>query len=401
MHISGFSRMTPWERLKALQLHTSTDALNALIGGTPLDALELMSECVVGGFTLPLSMVTGVCVFGVDHCVAMCTEEPSVVAAANAGSALFSRAGGVSVEVQKPVTRAQIVIIAHDLMQAPLATARLMNKRESLLKLANDCDPGLKIAGGDAFSLEFECLQDSCVTETFIVGNLDVHTVDAMGANIVNTMAEILLQETMKSLNAIFPLGAFEPGMAILTNNGEGRIAKARIALPFTLLDNYKRDVSGAELARRIELASKFALVSPERAVTHNKGILNGVFAVETPLGQDTRAQSAAAFDFACRTGEHKPLSTWRCVEDKLVGELCMPVVVGLVGGARHALESIDAAFEAAQIDDYETLCGIILAIGLAQNFSALAALTTEGIQAGHMKLHARKLLMQHSSNKI
>jgi len=389
--------MTPWERLKALQLHTSTDALNALIGGTSLDALELMSECVVGGFTLPLSMITGVCVFGVDHCVAMCTEEPSVVAAANAGSALFSRAGGVTVEVKKPVTRAQIVIIAHDVMEAPVAAARLMMKRNALLKLANDCDPGLKMAGGDAFALEFECIQDACVKEAFIVGKLDVHTVDAMGANIVNTMAEILLQEAMKSLNAVFPAGVFEPGMAILTNDGEGRMAKARIELPLTLLDNYKQNIPGDELARRIELASKFALVSPERAVTHNKGILNGIFAVETPLGQDTRAQSAAALNYACRTGSHKPLSFWNKVDDKLVGEICMPVVVGLVGGARHALESIDAAYEAAQIDDYETLCGVILAVGLAQNFSALAALTTEGIQAGHMKLHARKQLMQRN----
>lgn len=383
--------MTPQKRLKAVADYVPQDTLDDLTQSAALEALDRMTECVVGAFSMPLSILSGVNVNGVDHFAAMVTEEPSVVAAANAASALFSRAGGVRTGIITPTTRAQIMILSHDVNLAPQAAGKLQMMHEKWLELANSCDPDLLKAGGGARSISFECIQQMGIPAIFIVGNLEVATADAMGANAVNTMAENVLHEIMPFLDDEFGPNKFEPGMAILTNASEGRLTRARVSLPFDALDNFKKGVDGETLARRLEEASLFALVSPDRAITHNKGILNGVCACATALGQDTRAISTAAIGYACRSGAHKPLSIWARSGHKLKGELCMPLPVGLVGGARNGLKAIDAAFRLAQIDDYETLCGLITSIGLAQNFSALAALMTEGIQAGHMKLHARK----------
>lgn len=391
MHLSGFHRLTPKQRLKAVAGYVPQDTLDDLTQSADLDALDRMTECVVGAFSMPLSIISGVNVNGVDHFAAMVTEEPSVVAAANAASALFSRAGGVRTAIITPTTRAQIMLLSHDANLALQAAGKLQMKQENWLELANSCDPELIKAGGGAQTISFECIQQMGIPEIFIVGNLEVATADAMGANAVNTMAENVLREIMPFLDDEFGHNKFEPGMAILTNASEGRLARARVSLPFEALDHFRKGVDGKTLARRIEEASHFAQASTSRAITHNKGILNGVCACATALGQDTRAISTAAIGYACRSGAHKPLSIWAQTERELNGELCLPLPVGLVGGARNGLKAIDAAFRLAQIDDYETLCGLITSVGLAQNFSALAALMTEGIQAGHMKLHARK----------
>ena len=394
-HISGFHRLTLEERRQALRTITAEETLNPLLDAaqpTPLDAFDRMSENVIGTFRLPLSVLTSVCVNGVGRPVAMVTEEPSVVAAANAATALFERCGGVNTRFLKPVTSAQIVLSTTDAMAAFDVNAYLVCRHKRWLEIANQADPGLIAAGGGAFDLSFECLQQAGFEQTFIVGKLDVHTVDIMGANAVNTMAEAVLNAMESDIAQAFPDTLVERVMAILTNAAPGRLVQATVQLPFEQLNGYRKQIPGDKLAHKVELASRFAITCPQRAVTHNKGILNGIFAAATPLGQDTRAIAASALDYACQSGVQRPLATWKISGDTLQGDLTLPIVAGTIGGARHALPSIDAAFRFAAILSYEDLCGVLSAIGLAQNFAALAALVTDGIQEGHLKLHRRKL---------
>ncbi len=393
-HISGFHRLTPRARLDALaSTHAELAQLVPETFPTRLTALDRMSENVVGAFELPLSVVTGFIIDQVARDFVMVTEEPSVVAAANAATALFSRSGGTTTRVSRPVTRAQIVLTAHDALAACSALAHLEPQKDALIDHANACDPALVAAGGGAFALSFEIQNQASCDTSFVVTNLDVHTVDAMGANAVNTMAETVMHEIERQFVALNLDAHPTPLMAILTNAAPGRRVEAKITLPFAQLNGFKTNCDGQTLAARIELASRFAEVNAERAATHNKGILNGLCAAATALGQDTRALSVAAIDAACASGQHKPLATWRVVDETLVGQIQMPIVAGLVGGARHAMPAIDAAFEFAQIKTYDQLVALLASLGLAQNFAALAALVTEGIQAGHMKLHLRKQL--------
>lgn len=393
-HISGFHRLSPDERRQALLSVCASETLHALVDSetaVPLAAYDRMTENVIGTFRLPLSAVTAVLVNGIAHPAVMVTEEPSVVAAANAATALFERCGGVHAELMAPVTSAQIVLSAEDPVQAFDACAHLESMRMCWLEMANACDPKLVAVGGGAFDITFECMRRAGDKHTFIVARLDVHTADIMGANAVNTMAEAILDAIANEIASWRPDANVEKLMAILTNAAPGRLVRASVRLPFKHLDGYRKHVPGQHLAHKIELASRFAAASPERAVTHNKGILNGILAAAIPLGQDTRAIAASALDHACRSGTHKPLSAWTVSEDSLLGVLTMPIVAGSVGGTRHALPTIAAAFDFDKIRSYEDLCALLSALGLAQNFAALAALVTDGIQQGHMKLHRRK----------
>lgn len=395
-HLSGFHKLTPPQRRAALGAHHEAELLDALtrLDADTVEALDRMSENVIGAFSLPLSVVTGLAIDGVERDIAMVTEEPSVVAAANAAAACFTRAGGVAVHVAPPVTSAQVVYVAPSPTLAQRIGDDFTAQADRWLALANACDPKLVAAGGGAFALHFSCQPAepaALSSTTFLAFTLDVHTADAMGANAVNTMAESLMHAMHDEMAAQFGQDAPEPLMAILTNASPQRLVEASIELDLDAIANYKRGFAGEELARRIELGANFAQCCPSRAVTHNKGILNGTCAVANALGQDTRAMCAAAIDHACSTGVHRPLSTWQKTRKGLQGKLVMPIVVGLVGGTRHAHKPIEAAFELARIRTYHDLCAVIASVGLAQNFAALAALVTEGIQAGHMKLHARK----------
>jgi len=359
-----------------------------------LKALDAMAENVVGAMKLPLCLLPGLCINGRRHAIPMVTEEPSVVAGANRAAKLFNTCGGIVAEGHRNVTSAQLHYIIHQELADPCAHWMMQHKSQ-WLALANDADPCLLAAGGGAFDLSFDIYppseHDPC-RETFLVLRLDVATVSAMGANAVNTMAEALKRGLTPALQAAFSQDTdnITAGMAIVTNAAPQRITRARIRLPFQHL-KHTTQIDPAELSRRIELASAFASRVPDRAVTHNKGIMNGVVAVGLALGQDTRAIEASASHHANASGHHRPLSQWLCQDESLIGTLEMPIVAGTVGGTRKKHPGVDAAFAIAQIDDYDTLCAILAGIGLAQNFAALSALTTDGIQAGHMRLHQRK----------
>ena len=357
------------------------EKLDILAGGLDagIEIWDRMSENVIGAFRLPLGVLTGLIINGQEHKIAMATEEPSVVAAANRAARIINASGGISVSVPKPWMTAQIMV-ATSHSDADKLCSDILERKPEWMDLANRCDPQLISHDGGVFDVTVEILPPDPGTsdeDIYIVVTLYVYTADAMGANCLNTMAECILNRIVQDYGDNYQC---KRGMAILSNRAQGRVVTARCEAVF---DN-------AEIASGISRASSFARRSPERAVTHNKGILNGVVAAALPLGQDTRALECAAYDFACQTGVHRPLATWIAQDNWLYGELKMPMVVGFAGRFR-SIPSIDAAFDFDGIDDYQTLCSVLAGVGLAQNLAALWALSTEGIQAGHMKLHARK----------
>ena len=386
--ISGFYKKSIQERRNLLENTNISQADITTLAGLidqETERLDRMSENIIGSLRLPLGILTGIIVNHQEHIVAMSTEEPSVVAAANRAARLINACGGIFVDVDNPVTTAQIMfVIQPDSINILLQN--IISDKQIWIDLANSCDPMLISHHGGAFNLDIKSLPADDWNETFLVINLHVYTSDAMGANIVNTMAEKLQTEMIQKYSH---LGILDTGMAILTNRSEGRLATAKVRLPFDSLSKHIQQ-DPIEFAKGIVRSSVFAQRSPERAVTHNKGILNGIIAASLPLGQDTRALSAAAYDFACRSGQHKPLCTWAMDNDCIVGNLRMPMVVGFVGGSRRH-PAFECAYRLAQINSYQTLCSVLTAIGLSQNLAAIWALSTEGIQAGHMKLHNRK----------
>lgn len=364
--------------------------------------LDAMAENVIGAYRLPLGVLTGLCVNGRVHTVLMATEEPSVIAGVNRAARLFNACGGIETTLCIPVTEAQIaVVVAAE--HAVQFVEILRQNRDVWLNIANDANPLLAAAGGGAFDCRIENPKNSSNperkkienSEEFVVMTLSVRTCDAMGANAVNTMAEAVLR-AFNDKFASFP--GYAPCMAILTNRTCGRTVCASARLDAEAISACTRwDFD--EFSRRIERASRFALQSPERAVTHNKGILNGIVAAALPLGQDTRAISCAAIDAACLSGRHVPLSQWTidAPNHALIGRLEIPIPFGAIGGARN-VPHIAAAFLFDGISSAQTGASLLAAIGLAQNFAALWALVTDGIQAGHMALHARKQRRRETS---
>lgn len=400
------------------------DVVKSLLGRRDLEGAEYseidrsvdaMIENAIGAYPMPLGVVTEFCVDGEIRPVAMATEEPSVIAGLNRVSRIFRSSGGARSIVSPPVTAAQIAVGV-----SPCCAQELLEELKMRCfeweEIVNHADPELVAAGGGFLALDFEIpttppqsadrhetemalLEQNGLfeplkreEEAFIVATLQVATCDAMGANAVNTMAEALLREW----NARYGHArGYAPCMAIVSNRAEGRKVGVQISIPETTIEEYTgRDFS--EFALRIERAMRFANVSPARAATHNKGILNGIIAAAIPLGQDTRAICVSALDGATRSGVHRPLSQWFCVKHRktgirsLLGRMDIDLPVGFVGGMRR-IPHIDAAFQFDRIQSLEALAGVLASVGLAQNFAALWALVTDGIQAGHLKLHERK----------
>lgn len=381
------------------------------------DIADAMIENAIGTYPMPLGVVPELRVNGRNHAIAMATEEPSVIAGLNRVSRVFNDAGGTSATMSEPVTQAQIAFaIGADCAQA--LAAELRTRVGQWLAVADEANPGLVAAGGGALDCRFEVigaaptdapqdLPESCLdagarewqpigaapgAEALIVATLDVATRDAMGANAVNAMAEALASE-FRAIYGSRP--GYAPCMAILTNRAPGRRTRAHIVIEDSVIEKYMH-VPFGDFAPKIARASRFAQNDPARAATHNKGILNGIIAAALALGQDTRAISVAAVDAACASGVHKPLAQWYCAcrpqtqKRALVGAIDLPLPVGFVGGARR-MPHIDAAFRFDAIDSTATLSALLASIGLAQNFAALWALVTDGIQKGHLMLHEKK----------
>ena len=377
--LQGFYKLSMEERRRVLKKATNLtdDEIKAIAstGGLPMDTADHMIENVVGGYTYPLGIATNFRINGRNYLVPMALEEPSVVAAASNAAKMARVKGGFKVTNTGPVMIGQVQIV--NVPKPEEAKAKLLSRKVDLLKKANEQDPMLVSLGGGAKELNVKVL--SSIKGPMVIAELIVNTGDAMGANAVNTMAE-----------AVAPLVEEITGgrvfLRIISNLADRRLVRATVV--------FDRDTIGGEgVVDGIVYAYAFADADPYRCATHNKGIMNGVIAVGIACGQDIRALEAGAHSYAARSGKYKPLSTWeKNLEGNLVGTLEMPMAVGLVGGAAKTHPTARADIKILGVKTAIELAEVMGAVGLAQNFAALRALASEGIQRGHMKLHARNV---------
>jgi len=370
--LPGFYRLGVAERRRRVLEATGIDEsrFSAIDpGAMTLDLADGMIENVLGTYALPFAVAVNFCVDGEDVLVPMAIEEPSVVAAAS-NAARMARPAGFTTVASAPVMIGQIQITQVEDVEA--GAAAIHEERASLLDDARQLVPRLTERGGGPIGLDVRVLAHGGPDGGVLVVHLHVDCRDAMGANLVNTLCEALADR-------VASIAGGQAGLRILSNLTDGRTITVRC-----------RIAESDEIRAAVAAASRFAELDPYRAATHNKGIMNGVDAVLIATGQDWRAVEAGAHAFAARSGAYRPIAVWRDVDGALEGELVMPLAVGTVGGALHNHPSARLALELAGIDHADRLAALAGAAGLATNFAALRALATEGIQRGHMALHAR-----------
>ncbi len=352
-------------------------------GGLTAEAADHMIENVVGLHALPLGIALNFVVNGKEVLVPMAIEEPSVVAGASFMAKLARAGGGFHAVSGEPLMIGQMQIL--HLPNLEEARLKILEHKAELLAEADAVDPLLKKFGGGARDLEVRLIEESPIGG-FLVVHLIYDVRDAMGANAVNTACERLAPK-------VEALSGGKVHLRILSNLADRRIARARCTIPLAELafDNF----SGEAVREGILAAWAFAAADPYRAATHNKGIMNGVDAVVIATGNDWRAIEAGAHAYAARSGHYTSLSTWgKDANGDLVGTLEMPMAVGIVGGATKVHPAAQAALKLMGVQTASELAEIIVSVGLAQNMAALRALATEGIQRGHMSLHARQVAM-------
>lgn len=382
--ISGFYNLSIEERaaLVSAWAELTADEQAALAsGGLNADQAGHMIENVVGLHSLPMGIAVNFLVNGRDYLVPMVVEEPSVVAGASYAARLAREGGGFSVHTTPPEMIAQIQVL--DVADPWSARYALLAQRETLMSRADEIDPVIVRLGGGMRDLVVEVHEQSVVGPMLEV-RLVYDCRDAMGANALNTIAEVLAE-------SVAEIAGGRTNLRIISNLADRRLARARCRIPANSLEIPGHP--GSSVAQRIVEAYALATVSPYRAATHNKGIMNGVDAVVLATGNDWRAIEAGAHTFAARTGRYSSLSHWELDADgDLVGTLEMPMAVGTVGGATRVHPTAKAALKILRVESATELAGVIVAVGLAQNLAALRALASEGIQSGHMKLHARQV---------
>ncbi len=382
--LPGFYSLGVEERADRIaELAALDDADRAVLAGQglPADLADQMIENVVGTYSLPLGIAANFLINDRDYLVPMAIEEPSVVAAASFMARIVRDAGGFRTGSTEPVMIAQMQIL--DVGDPWAARFDLLSRKQRLLELANQTDPVVVSLGGGARDIEIRVLPDSPIGPMLVL-HLLYDTRDAMGANTVNTSAEALTQ----------PIEEITGGrvhLRILSNLADRRLARAKCVIPPGLLAF--GDYDGESVVQGIIEAYHFAALDVYRATTHNKGIMNGIDAVAVACGQDWRAIEAGAHAYAARKGRYGPLSTWTSDRDGvLVGTLELPLAVGIVGGATRVHPGARAALKILGVETARELAEVLAAVGLAQNLGALRALSTEGIQRGHMTLHARQV---------
>lgn len=382
--IENLRNLSPAERLGRVgdvMSLTHTERSVFARGGLPIALADGMIENVIGTFELPIGVATNFTINGRDYLIPMAVEEPSVVAAASYMARLARKSGGFFTSSTGPIMRAQVQVL--EVRDPHGARARILREREAIIAAANVKDKVLISLGGGCRDVEVHVF-DQTAAGPMVVVHLIVDVRDAMGANTVNTMAE-----------AVAPMiEAISGGVVrlrILSNFADLRIARAMVTVaPETLqTDEYKGD----RIARGIVEACALAIVDPYRAATHNKGIMNGIDPIVVATGNDWRAIEAGAHVWASRSGRYTSLSTWELdAKGHLVGTLEMPMALGLVGGATKTHPAARAALKILGVESAQELAEVAVAVGLSQNMGALRALATEGIQRGHMALHARNI---------
>ena len=387
--IAGFYNLPLGQRLEKLAEASGfiTEELIPLqTSGLTLDQADHMVENAIGTFALPLGIGLNFIVNGREVLIPMTIEEPSVIAGASFMAKLVRAGGGFTTTTTEPEMIGQIQVL--DIQDLFSASMKLMEQKEQLLAEANTIDPLLTKLGGGARDLEIRIIEDSPIGP-FLVIHLIYDVRDAMGANAVNTACEKLAPRLEQITGG-------RAHLRILSNLADRRLSKAQCSVPLNELaftDADGRVFTGDQVRDGIIEAWAFAAVDPYRAATHNKGIMNGVDAVVIATGNDWRAIEAGAHAYAARDGRYTSLSTWGKDKDgNLAGEVEMPMAVGIIGGATKVNPTAKAALKLMGVKTASELAGIIVSVGLAQNLAALRALATEGIQRGHMSLHARQV---------
>ena len=382
--IPGFSSSDRRERLHALVTRggLADDDVAELLAAEslPFSTADRMIENAVGVLGMPLGVALNFRVNGRDRLVPMAVEEPSVVAAASYGARLARAGGGFTADADPPVMIGQVQLVhVPDLAAAAAAVA---GASERLCAEADAVHPNMTRRGGGVRGLEVRELPDTAVGPMLVV-HLLVDVGDAMGANAVNAMVEALAP-------ALEALTGGEARLRILSNLADRRRARAACLVPFAALDT--AGLPGGAVAGRIFEAWALADADPYRATTHNKGVMNGVDAVAVACGQDWRAIEAAAHAWAARDGRYRALTRWSVGDDGLRGEIDLPLAVATVGGTLECNPRARASLRLVGATSARDLAGVMAAVGLAQNLAAVRALVTDGIQRGHMALHARGL---------
>ena len=383
---NGFSKKTYHERLELLKaqalLRPEKQRSLEQDEQVSLAVADQLSENVVGTFSLPYSIIPELLVNGQDYTVPYVTEEPSVVAAASYASKIIKRAGGFTAQVHERQMIGQVALYQVD--DPELAQEKIASKKAELLELANQAYPSIVKRGGGARDLHVEEIKGET---DFLVVYLHVDTQEAMGANMLNTMLEAL-KPVLEELSQGQSL------MGILSNYATDSLVTASCRIAFRYLSRQKDQ--GREIAEKMALASQFAQVDPYRAATHNKGIFNGIDAILIATGNDWRAIEAGAHAFASRDGRYQGLSRWTLdlEREELVGEMTLPMPVATKGGSIGLNPRVALSHELLGNPSAKELAQLIVSIGLAQNFAALKALVSTGIQQGHMKLQAKSLAL-------
>lgn len=385
--LPDFRNLSPAARLdhisQLLDLSGDDVRLLAETGALPMEIANGMIENVIGKFELPYAVASNFQVNGRDVLVPLVVEEPSIVAAASYMAKLARANGGFITSSSAPLMRAQVQIVG---VQDPLnARLSLLRRKDDIIELANRKDQLLNKLGGGCRDIEVHTFADT-PRGPMLVAHLIVDVRDAMGANTVNTMAE-----------AVAPLMEEITGgkvrLRILSNLADLRLARAQVRITPEQLKS--AEFSGEAVIEGILDAYSFAAIDPYRAATHNKGIMNGIDPLIVATGNDWRAVEAGAHAYACRSGHYGSLTTWeKDGNGHLVGTLEMPMPVGLVGGATKTHPLAQLSLRILGVKTAQDLAEIAVAVGLAQNLGAMRALATEGIQRGHMALHARNIAL-------
>jgi len=383
--LSGFHKLPVGDRLNTVSrmFRLSADETHAFAGSSGLttDLANTMIENAVGVFGIPLGLGLNLQVNGRDYLVPMAVEEPSVIAAVSFAAKIAREGGGFVAEADDPIMIGQVQVTGYG--DPGEASKKLLAHKEHLLAVANSFHPSMAARGGGAKDVEVRILPapEGPRGEPLLIVHLLVDTQEAMGANMINTMAE-----------GVAPLVEQVTGgkvyLRILSNLADRRLARAQCRIPVTSLADF--DMSGEAIAEGIVQASRFAVADPYRATTHNKGIMNGIDAVALATGQDWRAIEAGAHAFAARDGQYRPLSTWTLEEAHLVGRIELPLALGTVGGPIKIHPQVQAALKLLRTTSARELSMVMASVGLAQNFAAVRALGSVGIQKGHMAMHAR-----------
>ncbi|HPD34474.1 MAG TPA: hydroxymethylglutaryl-CoA reductase, degradative, partial [Candidatus Kapabacteria bacterium] len=348
-----------------------------------IDKANGMIENVISVFSLPLSIALNMQVNGKDYIVPMVVEEPSIVAAQSYGSKVVRNAGGFKAESTKPILTGQILLTHID---NPTKTKQaLLQKKDEILALANYLQPNMQARGGGAIDLEVKIYPAVANFEDLVLLHIYVDTRDAMGANLVNSICEGITPLVEKIANA----KAF---MRILSNLSDRSLARATCIIPPHLLSG--KDTSGEAIRDGIILANYFASIDPNRAATHNKGIMNGIDPLAIATGNDWRAIEAGAHAYASRGEHYSALTQWYKDDNgNLVGKIELPLKVGIVGAPLQSNPIVRLVHKILDLESANELMELMASVGLAQNLSALRALVNEGIQRGHMSLHARSVV--------